>query len=164
MWVKKLSKAKCYQCSSSPRETQRETDFEIISSDVRSRIREFIYLIIRKISWEDQLDSEVGKGMIEKNYLTRWFQYIRKLTYKKAFFSCLTLGRRLRRILRMRWFFDVSKVKESSFSKSDLTDPPSDFSCASFGKYQFKPFQISFFSGFYIKIIFWVRWLARVRG
>ena len=23
----------------------------------------------------------------------------------------------------MRWFFDVSKVKESSFFKSDLTDP-----------------------------------------
>ena len=29
--------------------------------------------------------------------------------------------------LWMRWFFDVSKVKESSFFKSDLTDPPSDF-------------------------------------
>ena len=27
----------------------------------------------------------------------------------------------------MRWFFDVSKVKESSFSKSDLTDPPQIF-------------------------------------
>ena len=26
--------------------------------------------------------------------------------------------------MRMRWFFDVSKVKESSFFKSDLTDPP----------------------------------------
>ena len=25
-------------------------------------------------------------------------------------------------------------------------------------KYQFKPFQILFFSGFYIKIMFWVRW------
>ena len=24
----------------------------------------------------------------------------------------------------MSWFFDVSKVKESSFFKSDLTDPP----------------------------------------
>ena len=29
--------------------------------------------------------------------------------------------------LRMRWFFDVSKVKESSFFKSDLTDPPQIF-------------------------------------
>ena len=58
----------------------------------------------------------------------------------------------------MRWFFDISKVKESSFFKSDLTDPPSDFWCASFGNYRFKPFQISFFSGFYIKIMFWVRW------
>ena len=70
----------------------------------------------------------------------------------------LTLRRPLRRKLRMRWFFDVSKVKESSFFKSDLTDPSSDFWCASFGKNQFKPLQISFFSRFYIKIVFWVRW------
>ena len=27
----------------------------------------------------------------------------------------------------MRCFFDVSKVKESNFSKSDLTDPPQIF-------------------------------------
>ena len=39
----------------------------------------------------------------------------------------LTLRRSLRRKLRMRWFFDVSKVKESSFLKSDLSNPPSDF-------------------------------------
>ena len=32
--------------------------------------------------------------------------------------------RPLRRKLRMRWFFDVSKVKESSVFKSGLTDPP----------------------------------------
>ena len=67
----------------------------------------------------------------------------------------LTLKRQLRKKLWMRWFFDVSKVKESSFFKSDLTDPPSDFWCAAFGKYRLKPFQISFFSGFYINIIFW---------
>ena len=48
--------------------------------------------------------------------------------------------------------FDVSKVKESSFLKSDLTDPPSDFWCASFEKYQFKPFQLLFLiTSFYIK-------------
>ena len=29
----------------------------------------------------------------------------------------------MRKKLRMRWFFDVSKVKKLSFSKSDLTDP-----------------------------------------
>ena len=39
----------------------------------------------------------------------------------------LNLTRPLRRKLRMRWFFDVSKVKESSFFKSDLTDPPQIF-------------------------------------
>jgi len=27
----------------------------------------------------------------------------------------------------MRWFFDISGVKESSFVKSDLTDPPQIF-------------------------------------
>ena len=32
------------------------------------------------------------------------------------------LNPQLRKKLRMRWFFDVSKVKESSFFKSDLTD------------------------------------------
>ena len=36
--------------------------------------------------------------------------------------------------------------------------PPSDFWCASFEKYQFKPFQLSFSVGFYVKIMFWVRW------
>ena len=45
---------------------------------------------------------------------------------------------------------------EFFFNRTSLT--PSDFWCASFGKYRFKPFQISFFIGFYIKIIFWVRW------
>ena len=29
----------------------------------------------------------------------------------------------MRKKLRMRWFFDVSEVKESSFLKSDLIDP-----------------------------------------
>ena len=29
--------------------------------------------------------------------------------------------------VRMRWFFDVSDVKQSSFFKSDLTDPPQIF-------------------------------------
>ena len=41
--------------------------------------------------------------------------------------TMLTLRRRLRRKLRMRWFFDVSKVKESSFFKSNLTEPPQIF-------------------------------------
>ena len=35
----------------------------------------------------------------------------------------LTLRRPLRKKLRMSWFFDVSKVKESSLLKSDLTVP-----------------------------------------
>ena len=39
----------------------------------------------------------------------------------------LTLRGPLRKKLRMSWFFEVSKVKESSFLKSDLTDPPQIF-------------------------------------
>ena len=76
---------------------------------------------------------------------TKWFQVIgiklwifhRKTVYfyfyENPFDLCpmkreseivLTLTRPLRRKLQMRWFFDVSKVKESSFFfKSDLTDP-----------------------------------------
>ena len=38
--------------------------------------------------------------------------------------SALTLRRPLRKKLRMRWFFDVSEVKASSFFKSALSDPP----------------------------------------
>ena len=45
---------------------------------------------------------------------------------------------------------------EFFLNRTSLT--PSDFWCASFGKYRFKLFQISFFSGFYIKIMFWGRW------
>ena len=33
----------------------------------------------------------------------------------------------MRKKLRMRWFLDVSEVKESSFLKTDLTDPPQIF-------------------------------------
>ena len=44
------------------------------------------------------------------------------------------------------------------FFKIGPHGPPSDFWCASFGNYRFKPFQISFLSGFYIKIMFWLRW------
>ena len=62
-------------------------------------------------------------------------------------FAYITLTRPLRRTLRMRWFI-----------LTDLTDPTSDFWCASFGKYQFVPFQLSFNSRFYINIIFWLRW------
>ena len=55
-------------------------------------------------------------------------------------------------------FFDVSKVKESSFFKSDLTIPPQIFDAHFLEKYRFEPFHIWFFSGFCIKIMFWVRW------
>ena len=43
------------------------------------------------------------------------------------------------------WRFQGEWVE---FFKSDLTDPPSDFWCASLGKYRLRPFQISFSVGF----------------
>ena len=55
-------------------------------------------------------------------------------------------------------FSTFQRWRSRVFFRSDLTDPQSDFWCASFGKYRFKPFQILFYSGFYIKIIFLVRW------
>ena len=50
-------------------------------------------------------------------YFKNWFEIIDNL------FCGLTLTRPLRRKLRMRWFFDVSKVKESSFflNRTSLT-------------------------------------------
>ena len=42
-------------------------------------------------------------------------------------YNILTLTRSLRKKFRMRLIFDVSEVKESSFFKSDLTDPPLRF-------------------------------------
>ena len=59
----------------------------------------------------------------------------------------LTLTRPLRGILWMRWFFDVSEVKESSFFKSDFTDPPQIFDAHLFENINLKPLQLSFFSG-----------------
>ena len=81
--------------------------------------------------------------------------------YKKLAIH-LTLTRPLRRKLRMRLFLDVSKVKESSFLKLDLTDPPLRFLMRIFWEIPHYALigyklQLSFFSGFYIKIMFRVR-------
>ena len=88
------------------------------------------------------------------------FKIIRGLTLitEKTARYKLSLTRPLRTKLRMSWFFNVSKVKESSFFKSDLAAPPLRFLIGIFGKYKLKPFQLLLFSGFYIKIMFCVRW------
>ena len=54
----------------------------------------------------------------------------------KSYFS-LTLRRPLREKLWMRWFFDVSEVKDSSFFKSDLTDPSQFFDAFPLEKFCF---------------------------
>ena len=48
----------------------------------------------------------------------------------------------------MRWYFDVSKVKESSFFKSDLTDPPQIFDVHLLENTDFSPSRFDFSLGF----------------
>ena len=50
-----------------------------------------------------------------------------KLKNIPSFILKLTLRRPLRRKLWMRWFFDISKVKESSFFGPPCPPPPSDY-------------------------------------
>ena len=75
--------------------------------------------------------------------------------YKKLAIH-LTLTRPLRRKLRMRLFLDVSKVKESSFFKSDLTDPHQIFDAHLFENTNLSPssFHFSTHLGFFIKVCF----------
>ena len=56
--------------------------------------------------------------------------------------------RPLRKKLRMRWCFDVSKVKKSSFFKSDLTDLPQIFDAHLLKNTNLSPFRFHFSVGF----------------
>ena len=104
------------------------------------------------VGWDSRIKND---KKVKLRHRKKDLEYFRKFDSRERFIRKKMTIRM--RFLRMR-FFDVSKVKESTFFKSDLTDSPSDFWCASFGNYRFKPFQISFFSEFYIKIMFCVRW------
>ena len=66
----------------------------------------------------------------------------------------LTLGCLLRRKLRMRWFFDVSKVKKSSFFKSDLTDLPQIFDAHLLENTDLSPCKFPFPVGFILRSCF----------
>ena len=80
---------------------------------------------------------------------------MKKVSQKIKFcFYELTLRRPLRRKVRMRWFFDVSKVKESSFFKSDLTDPPQIFDAHLLENNNLNPSSFHFSVDFYIKKMF----------
>ena len=92
-----------------------------ISSRCEIDIFKHFYLAIIITHWSPKFTPNVAQKDSQK--LSQKF--------KKADFHQLSLTRPLRRKLRMRWFFDVSKVKESSVLKSDLTDLSSDFWCAS---------------------------------
>ena len=61
--------------------------------------------------------------------------------------------RPLRKKLWMRWFFDVSKMKESNFFKSDLSDPspPQIFDAHVLKNTNLSLFSLNFSVGFYIK-------------
>ena len=60
----------------------------------------------------------------------------------------LTLTRPWRRKSRIRWFFDVSKVKESSFSYSNLTDHPQIFNAHLLENTNLSPSSFHFSVGF----------------
>ena len=60
----------------------------------------------------------------------------------------LTLRRPLRRKLRMKWFFDISKVQESNFFKSDLTDPSQIFDAHLLENTDLSPSRFHFSVGF----------------
>ena len=66
----------------------------------------------------------------------------------------LNLRRPLRRKLRMRWFLDISKVKESSFLKSDLTDPPQIFDAHLLENTDLSPSRFHFSVGFISRLCF----------
>ena len=96
---------------------------------------------------------ETSKNHLIRNFLRN--ERIRvNLTYKskivlRNYFQCLLILRRpLRKQLRMSWFFDVSKVKESSFSKSDLTDPPQIFDAHLLENTDLSPSRFHFSVGF----------------
>ena len=60
----------------------------------------------------------------------------------------------MRKKLQMRLFFDVSKVKESSFFKSDLTDPPQIFDAHLLENTNLSPSRFHFSVGFISKLCF----------
>ena len=74
---------------------------------------------------------------------------ISQMTYK-----FLILRRPLRRKLRMRWFFDVSKVKESSFFNPDLNNPHQIFDAHLLENTNISPSRFYFSMGFISRSFF----------
>ena len=67
---------------------------------------------------------------------------------KLSFLLSLTLRRRLRRKVRMRWFFDVSKVKESSFLNRTSLTPHQIFDAHLLETTDLSPSRFNFSVGF----------------
>ena len=91
--------------------------------------------------------------VVNRNNLMKFLSFFHLYKLLSSIFT-ITLTRPLHRKLRMRWFFDVSKVKESSFFKSELTDPPQIFDVRRLENTNLSPSSIYFSVGFYIKIYF----------
>ena len=77
----------------------------------------YIFLKFRKFALQNLI---IHSNLFARATLDHFF--ITTLEIEISKIRPLTHRRPLRRKLRM-WFFDVSKVKESRFFKSDLTDP-----------------------------------------
>ena len=81
-----------------------------------------------------------------------------RIKSKRNLHPQLTLTRPLRRKLRMRWFFDVSKVKDSTFLDRISLTPPQILDAHLMENTNLSSSSVHFSVDFYIKIMFSVRW------
>ena len=88
----------------------------------------------------------------------KWSIFFRSVEIKTKFMyliGFITLTRPLRRKLRIRWVFDISKVKEPSFFLNrTLLAPPQIFDAHLLENFNLSPSSFHFPVGFYIKICF----------
>ena len=85
--------------------------------DINSRNNDKKIAILKLLS---KLDMKFIQFFASLQHPFWMFSVISKF---KLAWNANTVNLTLTRPLRIRWFFDLFKVKESSFFKSDLTDP-----------------------------------------
>ena len=104
------------------------------------------------VGWDSRIKND---KKVKLRHRKKDLEYFRKFDSRERF---------IRKKWQLGWgfcgwgFSTFPRWRNRLFLNRTSLIPPSDFWCASFGKYRLKPFQISFFNGFYIKIMFWVRW------
>ena len=96
--------------------------FKFLQGDQAGRDRDRILILLIELTNFMYLLNLFVIITIRKKYSRTFYSKLCAILNRN-----LTLTRPLRRKQRVRWFFDVTKVQESSFLKSDLTDPPQIF-------------------------------------